>query len=161
MSKVADKVFDKHFEQKAENPEEMRATEQRSANLEPDALEPRLAMEADIATDTKTHNRMEDAEADQAKNGNSCSAKRVEDGPTSLTSFGMEAEPPALPRWDDVLVDKGASAPKPRLSPMEICMLSAAGGLLPAGKTSTAAMTIFHQLPIWFCLAREIKSRTC
>ena len=36
----------------------------------------------------------------------------------------------------------------------------AAGGLLPAGKTSTATTTIFQQLPLGFCLTKEIKSRT-
>ena len=47
---MADNVFDKHFGQNPENPEGMRATEQRSVSLKQDAREPRLAMEADVTT---------------------------------------------------------------------------------------------------------------
>ena len=73
----------------------------------------------------------------------------------------MKFKSPVLPRCDDVLVDKGAVAPKPCLSPVEMRTLTAAGGLLPTGKTSTAMMmTIFPQLPLWFRLAKEMKSRT-
>ena len=107
-------------------------------------------MEAGVTTDIKTHKLMEDAEADQAKDGNICSAKRVQAGPTSSTSFGMKAEPPALPRWYDVLVIKGAATPKSCLLPVEMRTLTAAGGLRPTGKISTATMTIFHQLPLCF-----------
>ena len=46
-------------------------------------------MKADIKTDKKTHMRTEDAAADRAMNGDSSSA-RVDDGWTSLTSFGMK-----------------------------------------------------------------------
>ena len=42
MSESTDKVFDKHFGLKPENPGEIKATEQRSASLEQDAREPRL-----------------------------------------------------------------------------------------------------------------------
>ena len=79
--------------------ETMRATKQRSASLEQDARQPRLAMEADVAADKKTHKRTEGATAEvQAKHGDSCSAKRFQAGPTSSTSFGMKVEPYALPR---------------------------------------------------------------
>ena len=54
MSEAVDKVLDKSFGQKPENPEDMRATQQRSANLTQDARQPRLAMEADVTTYTKT-----------------------------------------------------------------------------------------------------------
>ena len=111
-------------------------------------------MEEHITTDTKIHKRMEDAEADQAKNGDSCSAKRVQADPTSWTRFGMKAEPTALPRWDDDLVSIYTAVPRPCLSLVEMRTLTAAGGLLPTGKT------IFHQLPLWFCLTKEVKSRT-
>ena len=43
--------------------EEMRATEQRSANLEQDYRQPRLAMEADVPSDTKTRERTKGAAA--------------------------------------------------------------------------------------------------
>ena len=91
MSEVADKVFDKHFRQKPENVEEMRATEQRSASLEQDAQKPRLAMEADVTTDTKTHKRMEDAEADQVKNGDGCCCKKGPSRPEEFDKFRHES----------------------------------------------------------------------
>ena len=106
MSEVLNKAFDKPTEI-------MRNINQRLAGLEQEAWQPYLASKADIPTDTKTHTRMEDAEADQANNRDSCSAKKVQAGQISSTSFGMKAEPPALPRRDDVLVGKGAAAPKP------------------------------------------------
>ena len=40
----------------------------------------------------------------------------------------MKAEPPALPRWYDVLVIKGAATPKSCLLPVEMRTLTAAGG---------------------------------
>ena len=121
----------------------LRATDQHLLDVEHDARQPRLTTEADVKPDTKTRKRAEDAAAYQAKNGDSCSANRSETSQTSSTSFGMTAEPPALPRRDDVLVDKGAAAPKPCLSPVEMRTLKAIGGLLPAGTTSTAMRTIF------------------
>ena len=127
----------------------MRKANQRLASLEQDARQPRLAIEADVAADKKACERTEGAAAAvQAKHGDSCSAKRVQAGPTSSTSFGMKAESPALHRRDDVLVDIGAEAPKPCLSPVEMHTLTAADGLLPAGKTSTATMITFYQLPL-------------
>ena len=70
----------------------MRATSQCLAELQHGAQQPRLTTEADVEPDTKTRKRTENAAADQAKN----SSARVDDGPTSLTSFGMIAESPAL-----------------------------------------------------------------
>ena len=72
----------------------------------------------------------------------------------------MTAEPSALPRRDDVVVNKGAEAPKPCLSLLEMRSPRAAGGLLPAGTTFTATRTIFHQPLLWFCPTKEIYSRT-
>ena len=86
---------------------EMRATEQRSASLEQDAWQPRLALEADV-----TAKRTEGAAAAvQAKYGDSCSAKRVQIDPIRLTSFSDDfTGPPALPcSRDDALVDNGAA----------------------------------------------------
>ena len=69
--------------------ENMRRANQRLASLEQDAQQPRLAMEADVTEDKKTRERTEGAAAVvQAKHGGSCSAKRVQTGPTSSTSFG-------------------------------------------------------------------------
>ena len=100
-------------------------------------------MEVDVPNDKKTRKRTEDTAADQAKHGDICSAKRVDTDPTSSTSFGMTAEPSAVPHRDDILVDKSTAAPKPCLSPVEMRKLTTAGGLLPAGTASTARRTIF------------------
>ena len=55
---------------------------------------------------------------------------------------------------------KGAAEPKPCLSPVEICTLTAAGSLLPAGIASSATRNNFHQPPLCFCPTEEINSRT-
>ena len=91
-------------------------TKQRLAGLEHYARQPRLAMEADVTSDKKTRKRTEDAAADRAKHGDSCSTKSVDAGLTSATSFGMAAEPPALPFRDDALVDTKALPRQSRVS---------------------------------------------
>ena len=113
---------------------EVRATKQRLAGLEQGARQPRLAMEADVISDSKTGKRTEGAAAaDQAKRGDSYSSKKIQAGPTSSTSFDMKAKPSALPcTRDDVLVDIGAAAPKQCISPGEMRTRTAAGGLLSA-----------------------------
>ena len=139
--------------------ERTREPRERPASLEhDDARQTRLAMETDLKSDKKTHKCTEDTAADQAMNGDSCSAKRLQAGPTYLTSFGLEVEPPALPRWDDVLIDKGTAVPKPCLSPVGMRTLTAAGGLLPAGKASTATRITYYQPRIWFCPTEETSS---
>ena len=155
MSEALDKAVNKHFGPKPKNSEEMRATDQRLAELLHGAQQPRLAMEADGKSDTKTRKRVEDATAYQAKHEDSCSAKKVQAGPTSSTNFGMKAESPALPHRDDVLVDKSAAAPKACPSPVKMSTLTATGDLLPAGTASAATTTIFHQPPLSFCLTEE------
>ena len=114
-----------------------------------------------MSSDTKTRERTEGAAtAVQAKHGDSCSSKRVQAGPTCSTNFGVEAEPPALPCRDDVLVENCAAVPKSCLSPLEMRTPTAGGDLLPTEKTFTATRITFHQLPLWFCLNEEINSRT-
>ena len=133
MSEALNKSFDNFYGLKPQNPMEMKATDQLLAILERDAPQLRLATEADVPTDKKTRKRAEDASADQAKHGDSCSTKRAHAGPTSLTSFSK-----------DVFADKGAEAPKPHLPPVEVRMLpSAAGRQMSAGTASTAMRTIF------------------
>ena len=105
---------DKKVDELNENTSE---TNQRFADPERDARQSRLVTEADVPTDKKTRKRAQDAAADQAKHGHSCSAKRIDTGSTSSINFDMEAEPSALPR-NDVLVDKGAEEPKSCLSPV-------------------------------------------
>ena len=152
-----------HFDQQDKMLDELiektRETNQRLVGRAHDARQPRLAMEADIISGKKTCKRAEDAAVDRAKHEDSCPAKKIDVGPSSSTSFGMEVEPPALPLRDGALVDKGATAPKLCLSPVKTRTLTATGGLLPASTASTATRTIFHQSPLWFCPTKEMNSR--
>ena len=131
--------------------EDLRGIDQRLASLKQDAQQPRLAMETNIKAEKKTRKRTEGAAtAVQTKHGDRCSVKRVQVGPKRSTSFDVKAEPLALPCRGDVLVENGAAAPKSCLSPSEMRTPTAAGGLPPLGKTSTATNTILHQLALWF-----------
>ena len=99
-----------------------RLLEQHLASLEEDARQPRLAMEANGPADTKTRERTEGAaKVVQATHGDSFSASRVNPDlkTNSPSSFGVKAEPPALPCRDDVVVENGAAAPKSCLSPLD------------------------------------------
>ena len=140
----------------------MRATDQREASLEQDARQPRLAMEADGPANTKTRERTEGAATTvHAMHGNSFSAHRADPSPkTTLSSFGMKAEPPALPCRDDVVVENRAAASKSRLPSLEMCSPTAAGGLLPTGKISTATKTTFNKSPLWLYSTEEANSKT-
>ena len=141
-------VWDEIGLEKPEKPKEMRATDQREADLEQNARQPRLAMEADGPAHTKTRERTEGATtAVQVMHGDSFSACRVDPGSKSnSTSFGMMAEPPALPCRDDVVVEGGYAAPKSRFLSLEMRTTTATGGLLPAGQTSTATTTFNEPL---------------
>ena len=140
-------VFEKRDTQMDELLLERRTINQRLTRLEPDARQPRLAMEPNGPANTKTRQRMEDtATALQAMYGDSFSACRVDPGPmTKSASFGMMAEPPALPCRDGVVVESGDAAPKSRLPSLDIRSPTAAGGLLPTGKTSTAIKTTYNR----------------
>ena len=98
--------------------------------LEQDARQRRCAMEADDTTNTKTRERTEGAAtAAQVMRGHGFTARRVEPGPnTSSTSFGVKAEPPALPCMDDVVVESGDAAPKSCVPSLEMRSSTAAGG---------------------------------
>ena len=152
------RYFDQQDEKLDELMEIARGAIRYLAGLEQDVQQSCLATEADVPIYTKTCKRVEGAAADQAKHGDSCSAKKVDPDLMCLTSFGDDStKPPALPCFrDDAMVDKSAPAPKPRLSPVEMRTLTAAGGLLPAGTASTATRTIFHQLPLWFCPTEDM-----
>ena len=131
MSETWDEAF-------RECKEDLRRMDQRLASLEQNARQPRLAMEADVPADEKIRERTESAaKAVQAMHVDKFAAKRVQDGPTTSTSFGVKAEPPALPCRDDVLVENGAAASKSCLLPFEMCSPIAAGGLLPTSEAST------------------------
>ena len=90
--------------------------------------------------------------------GHSFSAKRIQDGPKSSTTFGEKVEPSALPCRDDVLVENGATTPKLCLSPLEMRPPTTAGGLLPTGKPSTMTRITFYQPHLRFCPTEETNS---
>ena len=143
--------------------ENMKRENPRFASLEQDARQPSLAMDADVPADKKTRERTEGATtAVQATHRDSFSANQVDPDPKPSTSFGDDfAGPPAFPHSEnDALVGNGAAAPKSCLSPLEMRAPTAAGGLLPAGTTSTATRTIFDQPPTWLCPTEEKKSKT-
>ena len=89
LRRVMSETVGKALEQLTEN---MRTVNQRLASLEQDAREPRLAMGADVTAYKKTHKRTEGAAATvQVKHEDSCSAKRIQTGPTSSTSFSINS----------------------------------------------------------------------
>ena len=117
--------------------------EKLAARLEQDARQRRYAMKADETANTTTRERTEGAAtAVQAMRGDSCTtAQKVQDGPKTSITFGVEAEPLDLPCRDDVLVDGGDAAPTSCLPSLKMRTTTAAGGLVPTGKTSTATRT--------------------
>ena len=155
---MTEELFDKSDGKLDELTENLKRANQRLASLEHDAWQSHLALEEDVPLDRKTRERTEgSATAAQAKHGDRCSAKRVQDGPTCSTSFGVKAEPPSLPCRDDVLVQNGATAPKLCISPLEMRTPTDASGLLPTDKTSTATRATFHQLPLRSCPTEDKK----
>ena len=96
------------------------------------------------------------ATAVQVMRGDCFSARRLEPGPTTnSTSFGVKAEPPALPGRDDVVVESGPAAFKPCLQSMEMRPSTAAGGLVPTGDAFKASETTLNEPPLRFCLTEE------
>ena len=147
--------------------EERTSIDQRLTRLEHGARQSRLAMEANGHANTKTRERTEGAAtAVQAMRGDSFSARWVEPGPsTNSTSFGVKAEPPALPCRDDVVVESGDAAHKSSLPSLEMRSSTAAGGLVltgeastPTDTSSTAAKTNFNQPPLRFYTTEETDS---
>ena len=88
--------------------------------------------------------------------GDGFSARRVEPGPnTNSTSFGMKAEPPALPFRDDVVVESGNAASESCLPSMEMRPSTGAGGLVPTGEASKATEINYNQPPLRLCSTEE------
>ena len=80
----------------------LRATDQHIASVEHDARQPRLAMEADGPSDTKTCKCTEGAaKSVEVVHGDGLSANRVD--PDPMCRFGVKAEPPPFPCRDGVL----------------------------------------------------------
>ena len=147
MSEAMDKSFDKHLGKKPENSEDLGTKDQCEASLVQEARQPRLAVVADGHADKRTRERTEGAaKAVQTMHRDSFSAGRVNLSPkTNSTSFGVKVDP--LPCMDDIVVENGTAAPK-SCPPLETHTTTAAGGLLPTGKTSTATKTTFIQPPL-------------
>ena len=159
--RMVEKLFDKPDRRLEKLTEDLRSMNQRVASLEQDARHPRLAMEEDGPSDTKTRECTRvAAKAVQAYLGDSFSAKRIQDGPKSSTTFGEKVEPPALPCSDDVVIKNGAAMPESCLSPLEMRSPTDARGLLPAVKTSTASTTTFDHSTLWFCQTEKTILRT-
>ena len=92
--------------------------------------------------------------------GDSFSARRVDPDPkTTSTSFGMKAEPPALPCRDDVVVENRAAAPKSCLPSLKMRSPAAAGVLLRTCKISSATETTFNKSPLRPYLTEEANSK--
>ena len=149
------KLMMSHFEEQMDEISD--ETKKRLARLEHGARQPRLTMEADGQADTRTRKRTEGAAtAVQAIRGDCFSAHRVEPGPTTnSTSFGVKAEPPALPCRDDSVVECGAAAFESCLPSMEMRPSTAAGGLVPTGDASKASETALNEPSLRFCLTKE------
>ena len=108
---------------------------------------PRLAVKADVNLDMKTQERMEGTAADDEKYGDISSA-RVDDDLMRLISFGGQnlTEPSVAftVSNDGALVVEGVEAPKPRLLPVKMRMLTPTSGLLHTGSASIPRRNIFH-----------------
>ena len=136
----------------------MRRLEHNLLSQEQDARQPRFAMEkADGHANTKTQEHTEGAaKVVQAMRGDSCTAEyKVQDGPKTSITFGVEAELPDLPCREDVMVEDGATAPESCLPSLEMRSSTAAGGLVPTGEASTATETNFNEPPLRFCSTEE------
>ena len=96
----------------------MKETGQRSASLKPDARQRRLVTEADVPKDTKTRQRMEDVAAERVISEDNSSAQ-IDPDPICLTSSGNDSTGPTalVCSRDDALVNNGAVAPRPCISP--------------------------------------------
>ena len=56
------------------------------------------------------------------------------------------------------MVENGTAAPKSCISPLEMRTTTAASGLLPTGKISTATRTTFDYSTLWSCQTEEMYS---
>ena len=115
-------------------------------------------MEADGPANTKTQERTEGAAAAvQAMRGDSCTTEqKLQDGPKTSITFGVEAEPPDLPCRNDVLVEEGATSSKSCLPFLDMRSPPAAGGLVPTGEASTATETTSNEPLLRFYATEEM-----
>ena len=89
--------------------------------------------------------------------GDSCTAEqKVQDGPQTSITFGMEVKPPDLPCREDVLVQGGDAAPRSCVPSLEMRSPTAAGGLVPTDEASTATETTSNEPLLRFYAAEEM-----
>ena len=152
--------FDEQDNKLNESMEKTKDTRERSAGLEQEARQSRLAPEADAPTDTKTRKHTEGSTAAERVISGDNSYAEIDPDRIYLASFEDDSTGPRGHPCsrDDVLVDNGAAAPKPCLSPVEMRTRTAAGGLLAAGKVSTATRITFYQPRLRFCPTEETNS---
>ena len=155
--KRMDSYFDRCDKKLGEISDEMRKMDEHVTRLEHGTRQPRLGMEEDGQTSTKTRERTEGAAtAVQAMRGDCFSARRVEPGPnTNSTSFGVKTGPPALPCRDDSVVKSGTAASESCLPSMEMRPSTAAGGLVSTGEASKASETTLNEPPLRFFPTEE------
>ena len=85
------------------------------------------------------------------------SARRVEPDPnTNSTSFGVKAEPPALPCKHDVAFECGAAASESCVPSLEMRSSKAAGGLVPTEEASKASETTSNEPLLRFYETEEM-----
>ena len=158
--KIMESCFDRLDRKLDGMAEDWRTIDPHVASLEPDALQPRLAIVADGQANTNICERTEGAvKAVQTKHGDSCIAQRVQDEPETSTCFGVMAEPPDLPCREDVLVENGAAAPKSCLPSLEMRTTTAAGGLPSTSEISTATKTTFNKSHLRLSSTEEMNSK--
>ena len=153
-----DGCFDRRNRKLDEISDETRVMDEHVSSLEHGARQPRLAMKANGHANTKTQERTEGAAtAVQAMRGDSCTtAQKVQDGPKTSITFGVEVEPPDLPCRNDVLVKGSDAAPRSCLPSFEMRSPTAVGGLLPTGEASTATRTTSNEPLLWFYATEEM-----
>ena len=95
----------------------------------------------------------------QVMHGDRCTAQNIQDGPKTSISFGAKTEPPDLPCREDVLIEDGAATPKSCLPSVEMRTTTAAGGLVPTDKASTATETIFNDPLLRFYATEETNTK--
>ena len=153
-----DSYFDRWNRKLDDISDETRVMDEQLISLEHGARQPRLAMGADGPANTKTQKHTEGAAtAVQAIREDSCTAEqKVQAGPKTSITFGMEAEPPDLLCRDDVLVEGGDAAPRSCLPSLEMRSPTAAGGLFPPGEASTATETTSNKPLLRFYATEEM-----
>ena len=73
-----------------------------------------------------------------------------------LDQFRREGQTSRSPLQGDIVVECGDAASESCLPSLDMRSSTAAGGLVPTGKASTAKKTNFNQLPLRFCLTEEM-----